>query len=62
VLGKGGRQRALPLGRKTSVALDRYLRVRARHKFAHLEALPLGQRGALTPVSHRWQPAQLGQS
>jgi integrase len=48
VIGKGGRQRALPLGRKTSVALDRYLRVRARHKFAHLDALWLGRRGALT--------------
>jgi integrase len=48
VVGKGGRQRALPLGRKTSVALDRYLRVRARHKFAHLDALWLGRRGALT--------------
>ena len=48
VVGKGGRQRALPLGRKTSVALDRYLRVRARHKFAHLDALWIGRRGALT--------------
>jgi site-specific recombinase XerD len=48
VIGKGGRQRALPLGRKTSVALDRYLRVRARHRFAHLDVLWLGRRGALT--------------
>jgi integrase len=30
------------------VALDRYLRVRARHKHVHLDALWLGQRGALT--------------
>jgi site-specific recombinase XerD len=36
VLGKGRRQRALPYGRKTAVALDRYLRVRARHKDVHL--------------------------
>jgi site-specific recombinase XerD len=28
VLGKGRRERALPYGRKTAVALDRYLRVR----------------------------------
>lgn len=33
------RERALPFGRKTSVALNRYLRVRARHKVARLEAL-----------------------
>jgi site-specific recombinase XerD len=36
VLGKGRRERALPYGRKTAVALDRYLRVRARHKDSHL--------------------------
>ena len=28
VLGKGRRPRALPIGRKTAQALDRYLRVR----------------------------------
>ena len=31
VIGKGRRERALPFGRKTAVALDRYLRVRSRH-------------------------------
>ena len=38
MVGKGRRERALPFGRKTAVALDRYLRVRAhqlRHTFAH---------------------------
>jgi integrase len=35
-LGKGRRERVLPYGRKTVVALDRYLRVRARHKDAYL--------------------------
>jgi integrase len=29
VLGKGRRQRAVPFGRKTALALDRYLRLRA---------------------------------
>jgi site-specific recombinase XerD len=48
VLGKGRRERALPYGRKTSVALDRYLRIRARHKDAHLPWLWLGKRGRLT--------------
>ena len=36
VLGKGRRPRALPIGRKTAQALDRYLRVREGHRLAHL--------------------------
>jgi site-specific recombinase XerD len=48
VLGKGRRERALPCGRKTAMALDRYLRARSRHRLAHLDALWLGQRGPLT--------------
>jgi site-specific recombinase XerD len=48
VVGKGGRERALPFGRKTALALDRYLRARSRHRLAYLDALWLGQRGPLT--------------
>jgi site-specific recombinase XerD len=48
VAGKGGRERALPFGRKTTLALDRYLRARSRHRLAHLDALWLGLRGPLT--------------
>jgi site-specific recombinase XerC len=48
VLGKGRRERALPYGRKTAMALDRYLRIRDRHKDAHLPWLWLGKRGRLT--------------
>lgn len=48
VLGKGRRPRAVPFGSKTSVALDRYVRVRATHSHARLPALWLGARGALT--------------
>lgn len=48
VLGKGRRPRSAPFGRKTAVAIDRYLRARSAHKFAHLEALWLGQHGAMT--------------
>jgi site-specific recombinase XerC len=33
VLGKGCRPRAVPFGRKTALALDRYLRMRASHPF-----------------------------
>ena len=47
VLGKGRRERALPYGHKTAIALDRYLRVRARHKDAYLPWLWLGKRGRL---------------
>jgi len=49
VLGKGRRQRAVPFGRKTALALDRYLRLRAGHQFAHLANLWIGARGAMTP-------------
>jgi site-specific recombinase XerC len=49
VLGKGRRQRAVPFGRKTALALDRYLRLRASHTFAYLPNLWVGARGAMTP-------------
>jgi site-specific recombinase XerD len=49
VLGKGRRPRAVPFGRKTALALDRYLRMRAGHPFAHLPNLWLGLAGAMTP-------------
>jgi integrase len=52
VLGKGRRERALPFGRKTALALDRYLRIRARHKDAALPWLWLGLRGRFTA----WRP------
>ena len=49
VLGKGHRPRALPLGRKTAQALDRYLRVREEHRLAYLPNLWVGRNGPLTP-------------
>lgn len=49
VVGKGRRPRAAPFGRKTGVALDRYLRVRSAHPHANLDALWLGIHGAVTP-------------
>ena len=48
VLGKGRRPRAAPFGRKTAVAIDRYLRARAGHPYADAEDLWLGQRGPMT--------------
>jgi site-specific recombinase XerD len=47
VLGKGRRPRAVPFGRKTSQALDRYLRVRGRHPHASAEWLWIGKQGRL---------------
>ena len=48
VLGKGRRERVLPFGAKTSMALDRYLRARARHPQAQqTDALWLGPKGPL---------------
>ena len=49
VLGKGHRPRALPLGRKTAQALDRYLRVREEHRLAYLPNLWIGRNGPMTP-------------
>ncbi len=48
VLGKGRRERALQFGRNAALALDRYLRTRARHKDAALPWLWLGRKGRLT--------------
>lgn len=48
VLGKGRRPRTVPLGAKTALAIDRYLRDRRSHPYAHLPALWLGSKGALT--------------
>jgi site-specific recombinase XerD len=55
VLGKGRRERALPFGHKAGAALDRYLRIRARHKDAALPWLWLGLQGRLT----RWGLVQM---
>jgi site-specific recombinase XerD len=48
VLGKGRKGRVLPLGAKAVKDLDRYLRVRARHKHEHLPWLWLSSKGRLT--------------
>jgi site-specific recombinase XerD len=48
VLGKGGRSRLLPIGNKTSKALDRYLRKRSQHPSAKQPWLWLGHKGRLT--------------
>lgn len=49
VVGKGGRIRLVPYGRKAARDLDRYLRTRQQRQDAQLPALWLGKRGAVTP-------------
>ena len=55
VTGKGRRDRACPFGAKTAQALDRYLRVRARHKLTDTPHLWLAEknRPAMTPSGIR---------
>jgi len=48
VMGKGRRERLLPIGAKTCEAIDRYLRVRGRHVHARAPYLWLGRSGRLT--------------
>ena len=48
VLGKGSRPRACPFGKRTAVALDRYLRVRAKHRDSDRGELWLGRLGPMT--------------
>jgi hypothetical protein len=54
------RARPAPYGRKTAVAVDRYLRVRARHKGAHLLWVWLGKRWP--PVGSTLRPVRLDTS
>ncbi len=49
VNGKGSKIRAVYFGARTARAIDRYLRMRASHRWSHLDALFLTQRGGMTP-------------
>jgi site-specific recombinase XerD len=53
VVGKFRRPRSIPFGKKSAQALDRYLRVRAGHKFADSSALWLGRGGPLQAAGIR---------
>jgi len=48
VMGKGRRERTVYVGAKAVKALDRYVRLRGRHPFAHLPWLWLSRKGHLT--------------
>ena len=66
VLGKGRRERAGPFGRKTALAVDRYLRLRRRHPHADEPWLWVQRRGRLnesglaTMLQRRGERAGLG--
>jgi site-specific recombinase XerD len=50
VVGKGSRVRYVPFGRKTALILDRYLRMRLKHRSVGLPAFWLGHgAGGMTP-------------
>jgi site-specific recombinase XerD len=49
VRGKGNKLRPVYFSARTARAVDRYLRARATHRWAHLDALMLTQRGAMSP-------------
>lgn len=53
VKGKGGKVRPVYFSARTVRALDRYVRERGRHRWAHLPNLWLSQRGALSPDGAR---------
>jgi site-specific recombinase XerD len=66
VMGKGRRERVVGIGTKATKALDRYVRIRRHHRFAHLPNLWLAPRGPLTDsglaqaVKERGKQASLG--
>ncbi len=66
VVGKGSRERACPYGRKTALALDRYLRARRRHRHADETRLwltrrgPLNESGLATMLRRRGERAGIG--
>jgi site-specific recombinase XerD len=53
VRGKGNKVRPIYFGARTARALDRYVRMRSHHRWAHLDALFLTQCGALSPDGAR---------
>ncbi len=67
VIGKGRRERVLPIGARTVKALDRYIRKRAQHRAAGQPWLWLGRKGRMTDtgifqaVRRRGQQAGLGE-
>lgn len=53
VTGKGSRPRVSPYGPRTAQAIDRYMRLRGRHRLASLPDLWIGLRGRITDAGLR---------
>jgi site-specific recombinase XerD len=49
VMGKGRKERQVPFGPSTAIALGRYLRIRSGHRSSKLPGLWLGMAGPMTP-------------
>lgn len=49
VTGKGSKVRPVYFGAQTVAAVDKYTRMRSTHRWRHLDALLLSQRGPMTP-------------
>lgn len=61
VTGKGSKVRPVYMSARTVAAVDKYKRRRAGHRWSHLDALLLSQRGAMTPDGVRSRLEVLGQ-
>jgi integrase len=61
VKGKGNKVRPIYFSARTARPLDRYVRMRTQHRWAHLDALFLTQRGALSPDGARERVTLRGQ-
>ncbi len=61
VKGKGSKVRPVYFGARTVQALDRYVRERGKHRWAHLDALLLTQRGPMSPDGVRERMKVLGE-
>jgi len=62
VTGKGSKVRPVYFGTRTGRALDRYLRLRRNHPYAHTSAVFVGKRGPLTPDGVRHTVEQRGKA
>ena len=60
VRGKGNKIRPVYFGARTARAVDRYIRSRGAHRWVHLDALLLSQRGAMSPDGVRERVRLLG--
>lgn len=60
VRGKGNKIRPIYFGARTAKALDRYVRIRRQHRWTHLDALFLTQRGPMSPDGARERMIVLG--